>query len=74
VVVLLPHRPLARVQVLRVALQGVVHELGRVEELLAPHHHLPLGLDPDVLHQGDERVEDLGHAAAERGRGDVQDP
>ena len=29
---------------------------------------------PDVAHQRDERVEDLGHAAAHGGRVEVQDP
>ena len=56
------------------ALQRVVHQLGRVEELLAPVDHLPLALEPDVAHQRHERVEDLRHPAAERGGRDVHDP
>ena len=72
-VVLLPGRPLLLGEVLRVALQRVVHELGGVEELLAPVDHLPLDLEPDVAHQRDQRVEDLRHAAAERGRRQVDD-
>ena len=72
-VVLRPGRPLLLGEVLRVALQRVVHQLGRVEELLAAVDHLPLDLEPDVAHQRDERVEDLRDAAAERGRGEVHD-
>src|SRR3954467_10693205 len=72
-VVLLPGAPLARRQVERVALEGVVHQLGRVEELLAAAYHLPLGLDADVAHERYQRVEDLGNAAAERRRGQVED-
>ena len=49
-----------------------MHQLGRVEELLAPDDDLPLRLDADVAHQRHERVEDLGDAAAERGRRQVQ--
>ena len=55
------------------ALQRVVHQLRRVEELLAPVDDLPLGVEADVAHQRHERVEDLRHAAAERGRRDVDD-
>ena len=72
-VVLRPRRPLLLGEVLRVALERVVHELRRVEELLAPVDHLPLDLEPDVAHQRHERVEDLRHAAAERGRAEVHD-
>ena len=67
-VVLRPGRPLLVGEVLRVALQRVVHQLRRVEELLAAVDHLPLGVEPDVAHQRDQRVEDLRDAAAERGR------
>jgi len=45
-----------------------------VEELLAPVDDLPLDVDADVLHQRDQRVEDLRDAAAERGRRHVHDP
>ena len=31
-----------------------------------------IGLDPDVVHQRDQRVEDLGDPAAERGGGQVE--
>ena len=68
-----PGVPLLVGEVLGRALQRVVHELRRVEELLAPVDDLPLALEPDVLHERDERVEDLGDAAAERGRRDVHD-
>ena len=68
-----PGVPLLGVEILGRALQGVVHQLGRVEELLAPVDHLPLAVQPDVAHQRHERVEDLRDAAAERGRGDVHD-
>ncbi|UUY04621.1 hypothetical protein LRS13_03540 [Svornostia abyssi] len=67
-VVALPHIPLVGREVLRVALQRVVHELRRVEELLAAVDDLPLGLQAHVVHERDERVEDLRDAAAERGR------
>src|SRR5690606_34866806 len=42
-------------------------------ELLAADDHLPLGLDPHVAHERDERVEDLRHAPAERGGAEVED-
>jgi hypothetical protein len=72
-VVAAPRVPVLVGQVLRRALEGVVHELRRVEELLAPVDDLPLGLEADVLHERHERVEDLAHAAAERRGGDVHD-
>ena len=50
-----------------------MHQLRRVEELLAPVDHLPLDVDADVAHQRDERVEDLRDAAAERRRREVED-
>ena len=68
-----PGRPLLLVEVLRRALQRVVHQLGRVEELFAAVDHLPLAVQADVAHQRHERVEDLRDAAAERGRRDVHD-
>ena len=58
-VVPLPVVPLLGGEVLRRALQRVVHQLGRVEELLAPVDDLPLDVEADVLHQRDQRVEDL---------------
>ena len=69
-----PGRPLLLVEVLGSALERVVHQLGRVEELLAPVDHLPLAVQAHVAHQRHERVEDLRDAAAERGRRDVHDP
>ena len=54
-------------------LQAVVEALGDVEEVVVGGQHLPLGLEADVVHQRHERVEDLGHAAAERRGVDVQD-
>ena len=73
-VVALPDVPLLVRQVLRVALQRVVHELGGVEELLAPVDDLPLDVEPDVAHERHEREQDLRHAAAERGGRQVQHP
>ena len=55
------------------ALQRVVEELGRVEELLLAEDHVPVGVEADVAHQRHDRVEDLRDAAAERGGADVQD-
>jgi hypothetical protein len=34
--------------------------------------HTPLGVEPGVAHERDERVEDLGHPASESGRGKMQ--
>ena len=51
-----------------------MHELGGGEELVLAVDHLPLDLEADVAHQRHERVEDLRHAAAERGRREVHDP
>ena len=63
-----PRRPTApRSRSCGRALERVVHELGRVEELLAAVDHLPLDVEADVAHQRHERVEDLRDAAAERG-------
>ena len=73
-VVGLEHLPLLVGDRLRVALQGVVHQLGDVEELLAAEDHLPVGVEADVAHQRHERVEDLRDAAAERGGAHVQHP
>ena len=69
-----PGRPLLLVEILRRALERVVHQLGGVEELFPSVDHLPLHVKADVAHQRDERVEDLGHPPAEGGRGDVHDP
>ena len=55
------------------ALQAVVEALRDVEELAVGRHDLPLGLQADIVHQRQQRVEDLGDPAAERGRVDVQD-
>ena len=55
------------------ALQRVVEELGRVEELLLAEDHVPVGVEADVAHQRHDRVEDLGDAAAEGGGADVED-
>ncbi len=66
-----PRAPLILIEILRRALQRVVHQLGRVEELLAAVDHLPLAVQPHVAHQRHERVEDLRDPAAESRRGDV---
>src|SRR5829696_8740268 len=71
-VVALVDRPFLLAQRVRVPLQRVVQPLGRVVELLASEQHLPVGGDPDVVHERDQRVEDLGDAAAERGCGQVE--
>src|SRR5687767_10924378 len=71
-VVALPRAPLLLRQVLGIPLKRVVHQLGRVEELLAAEDDLPVRVDADVAHQRNERVEDLRHAAAEGGRGEVE--
>ena len=73
-VVALVDLPLLVAERVGVALERVVEALRGVVELLAAEHHLPLGLDAHVVHQRDQRVEDLRHAAAERGRGEVQHP
>ena len=56
-----------------VALEPVVDRLRDVEELVLAVDDPPLGVEARVLHERDERVQDLGHAAAERGRREVQD-
>ena len=65
--------PLLVAQRLLGALQRVVEELGRVEELLLAEDHVPVGVEADVAHQRHDRVEDLRDAAAEGGGADVQD-
>ena len=57
----------------RVALQAVVEALGDVVELRRRREDLPVRLEADVVHERDQRVEDLGDAAAEGGGVDVQD-
>ena len=49
-----------------------MQELRDVEELLAPEDDVPVRLEAGVAHQRDQRVEDLGDAAAHRGRAQVQ--
>ena len=46
------------------ALERVVHALGDAEELVAPLHDLPVGVDADTPEQRDVRREQLGHPAA----------
>ena len=57
----------------RVALQAVVDRLRDVEELLVAVDDPPLDVEPGIRHQRDERVVDLRDAAAEGGRGQVDD-
>ena len=64
---------LVRGQPLRGALQGVVDRLRCRKELVGAADDPPLGLEPGVTHQGDERIEDLRDTAAERSRGEVKD-
>jgi hypothetical protein len=58
----------------RVALQRVVDRLRDREELLGARDDPPLGVEAGVTHQRHERVVDLGHPAAERGRGEMHQP
>ena len=60
-------------QAVQVALERVVDRLRDAEELVVALDDPPLDVEPDVLHQGHERVVDLGDAAAERRRGQVDD-
>ena len=62
-----------RREVDRVPLQAVVEALGDVVELGGRREDLPVRLQPDVADQRHQRVQDLGHAAAEGGGVDVQD-
>ena len=70
---LVEDRPLLVAQRLLGALQRVVKELGRVEELFLAEDHVPVRVEPGVAHQRHDRVEDLRDAAAEGGGADVQD-
>ena len=56
------------------ALQCVVHGLRDGEELVAAVHHLPVGVDADAAEQRDVGGQQLGDAAAVRGRVDVEHP
>ena len=73
-VVAVEDRALAVGQRPLVALERVVDRLRDVVELLLPLDDAPLGVDPRVDHERDERVLDLGHAAAEGRRREVQHP
>src|SRR5262249_22539412 len=64
---------LLRSQPLRGALEGVVNRLRRTEELVGALDDPPLGVESGVPHQRNERVKDLGHAAAEGRHRKVQD-
>ena len=57
----------------RRALEGVVDRLRDVEELVLAVDDAPLGVEAGVAHERDERVEDLGDAAAESRRGEMKD-
>ena len=57
----------------RVALEPVVDRLRDVEELVLAADDPPLDLEAGVGHERDERVVDLGDAAAERRRRQVED-
>jgi hypothetical protein len=56
-----------------VALEGVVDRLRHAEELVGALDDPPFDVEPRVGHQRDERVVDLGHAAAERRRRKMHD-
>ena len=73
-VVAVEDRALAVGQRPLVALERVVDRLRDVVELLLALDDAPLGVDPRVDHERDQRVLDLGHAAPERGRREVQHP
>ena len=61
-------------QALRIALERVVNRLRHIEELVRAVDDPPLRLEPGVGHQRNERVVDLGDAAAERRCREVQHP
>ena len=56
-----------------VALERVVDRLRDAEELVGALDDPPLDVEPRIDHQRDQRVVDLGHAAAERGRREMHD-
>jgi hypothetical protein len=60
-------------QAARVSLEAVVDRLRHVEELVLPVDDAPFCLKPRLAHERDERVEDLGDAAAEGGGREVED-
>src|SRR6185503_7743916 len=49
---------------LLLALEGVVKRFGDGEEIAVAFDDLPLGLDPHVVHEGNEAAQDLGDSAA----------
>ena len=65
--------PLLLGQPLRISLERVVDRLRDIPELLGPMDDPPLGLEPGVLHQRDQRVVDLRDATAESRRRQVHD-
>ena len=48
--------------------------LGDLVELIGPLHDLPLGMESNVVHEGDQGVEELCDSAAKGGGVDVEDP
>ena len=65
--------PLLLGQALRVSLKRVVDRLRDVPELLGALDDPPLGLEPGILHQRDQRVVDLRDTASEGRRRQVHD-
>ena len=59
-------------QALRIPLERVVDRLRHVEELVLAVNDPPLRVEAGVAHKRDQRVVDLGDAAAERRRGQMQ--
>ena len=55
------------------SLQSVVEGLGGLEKQGVAGDDLPAGLHPDLLEQGYEPVQNLGHAAADASGVDVQE-
>ncbi len=55
------------------ALEAVMDALGDVEESLVAGDDAPLGLEPDIEHEGGQSGQELGDAATEAGGIDVED-
>ncbi len=58
----------------RLPLQAVVEGLGDAVEVGRAGDHFPAGVDAQLLHQRHHPAENLGHAAADPRRVDVDDP
>jgi len=60
-------------EIYRLPLEGVVELLGDGEEVRVPVKKAPARINPYIVHQGDEAVEDLSNPTTDTGGVDMED-